>query len=81
MAKAHSGPDTAMALMADIEHLFGSLAPLLHHYGAPAVMVILTFESFGVPLPGESLLIGASVLAGRGELSLPLLILDAHDFG
>jgi membrane protein DedA with SNARE-associated domain len=63
--------------MAEFEHLLGSLAPLIHHYGAAAVTVILTFESLGVPLPGESLLIFSSFLAGRGELSLPLLILSA----
>jgi membrane protein DedA with SNARE-associated domain len=66
-----------MAFGVEIEHLFGNLEPFVHTYGAAAVMVILTFESLGAPLPGESLLILASVLAGRGELSLPLLMLSA----
>jgi membrane protein DedA with SNARE-associated domain len=64
-------------LIAEIEHLLGNLEPFVHEYGAAAVMVILTLESLGLPLPGESLLILASVLAGRGELSLPLLMLAA----
>jgi membrane protein DedA with SNARE-associated domain len=64
-------------LIAEIEHLLGNLEPFVREYGAAAVMVILTFESLGLPLPGESLLILASVLAGRGELSLPLLMLAA----
>jgi membrane protein DedA with SNARE-associated domain len=63
--------------MVEIEHLFGDLEPFVHEYGATAVLVILTFESLGAPLPGESLLIFASVLAGRGELSLPPLLLSA----
>jgi membrane protein DedA with SNARE-associated domain len=63
--------------MGGIEHFLGHFAPLIHEYGAAAVTVILTFESFGAPLPGESLLIFASVLAGRGQLSLPLLMLSA----
>jgi len=63
--------------MAGIEHLFGNLEPFIHTYGAAAVMVILTFESLGAPVPGESLLIFASVLAGRGELSLGPLMLAA----
>ena len=63
--------------MVGIEHLFGNLEPFVHDYGAAAVMVILTFESLGAPLPGESLLIFASVLAGRGELSLLPLMLSA----
>ena len=43
--------------MVEIEHLLGNLEPFVHAYGAAAVMVILTFESLGLPLPGESLLI------------------------
>lgn len=66
-----------MAIGLEIEHLLGNLEPLIHTYGAIVVFVILTFESLGAPLPGESLLILASVLAGRGELSLPLLMLSA----
>ncbi|MGH6823013.1 MAG: DedA family protein [Methylocella sp.] len=66
-----------MAVMAEVERLLGNLEPFVHAYGAAAVMAILTFESFGAPLPGESLLIVASVLAGRGELSLPPLMLGA----
>jgi membrane protein DedA with SNARE-associated domain len=66
-----------MAVMVGIEHLLGNLEPFVHAYGAAAVMVILTFESFGAPFPGESLLILASVLAGRGELSLVPLMLGA----
>ena len=63
--------------MGGIEHFLGDLEPFVRQYGAFAVTVILTFESLGVPLPGESLLVLASVLAGRGELSLPLLMLSA----
>src|SRR5580704_14615979 len=71
------GSDRTTAEMVEIEHLLGNLEPLVHAYGAAAVMVILTFESLGAPLPGESLLIFASVLAGRGELSLLPLMLGA----
>jgi membrane protein DedA with SNARE-associated domain len=42
-----------------------------------AVSLILAFESLGVPLPGETLLIFASVLAQRGEMSLPALLIFA----
>ncbi len=66
-----------MAFVVEIEHVLGNLEPFVHSYGAAAVMVILTFESLGLPLPGESVLILASVLAGRGELSLLPLMLGA----
>nr|WP_207199401.1 DedA family protein [Rhodoplanes elegans] len=58
-------------------HLAAALEPLIRDYGAGAVAVIILFESFGVPLPGETLLVFASVLAGRGELSLPTLMVGA----
>src|SRR5438874_13794255 len=66
-----------MAVTVEIEHLFGYLAPYVHEYGTAAVTVILTLESTGFPLPGESLLIFASVLAAKGEISLPVLMLSA----
>ena len=63
--------------MAEFGQLLGTLEPWIHHYGVAAVFVILTLESFGVPLPGESLLIAAAVMAGRGEMSFPGLVLSA----
>jgi membrane protein DedA with SNARE-associated domain len=63
--------------MAGIAHFLGDLEPFVREWGAIAVLIILTGESLGLPLPGESLLVLASVLAGRGELSLPLLMLSA----
>jgi len=66
-----------MAAPAGIEHLLGTLGPYVHTYGAAAVAAILTLESIGAPLPGESLLIFASVLAARGEISLPILMFSS----
>ena len=63
--------------MADIEQVINNLEPLIREYGVVAVTVVLTFESFGVPLPGESLLIVASVLAGRGDISFSSLLFFA----
>jgi hypothetical protein len=53
------------------------LESFVQHYGVFAVSLILTFESLGAPLPGETLLIFASVLAHRGEMSLPALLIFA----
>ncbi len=69
--------DKSKAAPADIEHLLGHLGPHIHSYGAAAVVIILTLESIGAPLPGESLLIFASVLSARGEISLPVLMLSS----
>jgi len=61
----------------DIGQLVAGLESFVRHYGAFAVMPILAIEAIGAPVPGESLLIFASILAGRGELSLPALLISA----
>jgi membrane protein DedA with SNARE-associated domain len=47
-----------------------SLAPLLDHWGYAAVAFLLFVEDFGVPAPGETVLIAASVYAGAGRLNI-----------
>jgi membrane protein DedA with SNARE-associated domain len=61
----------------EIGQLVADLEGFVRNYGAFAVMPILTIEALGAPVPGESLLIFASVLAGRGEMSLPSLLIFA----
>lgn len=51
----------------------GFLAPLgppLDHYGYLAVGALIMLEDFGVPAPGETVLIAAAVYAGTGRLSI-----------
>lgn len=60
--------------MEEIGQLVAGLESFVRHYGAFSVMPILAIEAIGAPVPGESLLIFASVLAGRGEMSLPALL-------
>lgn len=56
-----------------ITGLIGAVGPYVHEYGYAAVFVVLFLESFGVPLPGETMLVSAVLLASRGELQiLPL---------
>ncbi|MBV9557663.1 MAG: DedA family protein [Pseudolabrys sp.] len=57
--------------------MLASLEPWIAAYGVAVVFVVLTFESFGVPLPGESLLVVAAVMAGRGTISFPALLVAA----
>ena len=51
----------------DIGQLISDAEPLIRHYGVLVVTVVLTFESLGAPLPGESLgyLLGSAALAPR----------------
>ncbi|MEO8851564.1 MAG: DedA family protein [Allobranchiibius sp.] len=50
--------------------VFASLAPLLNHYGYLAVAGFVLLEDFGVPVPGETILIAAAVYAGAGQLNI-----------
>ncbi|MDQ8033262.1 DedA family protein [Bordetella genomosp. 1] len=43
-------------------------------YGAIVLFVCLYFESFGAPLPGESTVIAASILASQGLMHLPTVL-------
>ncbi|MFF7238086.1 VTT domain-containing protein [Streptomyces collinus] len=46
------------------------LAPLLDHYGYWAVGAVILVEDFGVPAPGETILLAAGVFAGAGRLNV-----------
>ncbi len=46
------------------------IEPYLRHYGVAALFVIVYLESLGAPLPGESAVIGASLLASGGQLPI-----------
>ncbi len=51
---------------------------LLHAYGNVVVGVVIALESIGLPLPGESLLIAAAVVAGTThDLNIVFVILFA----
>jgi membrane protein DedA with SNARE-associated domain len=47
-----------------------SLAGPLDHFGYWAILLFVMIEDFGVPVPGETILIAASVYAGTGRLNV-----------
>lgn len=49
-----------------VQHLHG----LLGTYGYLAIFVVVGMESAGVPMPGETILVAAAILAGQGALHL-----------
>jgi membrane protein DedA with SNARE-associated domain len=60
--------------LTDLHDALALVAPYLDRYGYAAVMVALLLESFGLPLPGETMLIAGAALAAEGGLRLaPLL--------
>jgi membrane protein DedA with SNARE-associated domain len=42
----------------------------LGHYGYWAILLLVLVEDFGIPLPGETILIAGAVYAGTGRLSV-----------
>jgi membrane protein DedA with SNARE-associated domain len=55
--------------------IFGDLQPVLQHYGYLAVGGFILLEDFGVPVPGEAILIAAAVFAGSGHMNIVAVIL------
>jgi membrane protein DedA with SNARE-associated domain len=69
----HPGPVSAQPLPGLLAHL----APVLDHYGYLAVGGFIALEDFGVPVPGETILIAAAVYAGAGRLNIIAIALVA----
>ena len=57
--------------------VFGDLQPVLEHYGYLAVGGFVLLEDFGVPVPGEAILIAAAIFAGSGHMNIALVIVVA----
>ena len=56
--------------MESLHHVPALVEHYIAHYGIAALAVIIFFESLGLPLPGESALIAASLAAVHGDLSI-----------
>ena len=57
--------------------VFSDVQPLLEHYGYLGVGGMLFLEDFGVPVPGEIMLIAAAVFAGAGQMNIAVVFLVA----
>ena len=54
--------------------MFASILSVAHNLGYPALVLLVMSESSGVPLPGETALITAAVLASQHRLQIALVI-------
>lgn len=54
----------------ELPGILHTLAPVLDHYGYLAVAGLVFLEDFGVPVPGETILVAAAVYAGAGRLNV-----------
>jgi membrane protein DedA with SNARE-associated domain len=50
------------------------MTSMVHHYGLVLLFLLIALESSGVPLPGETALVTAAVLASRGDLDITAVI-------
>jgi membrane protein DedA with SNARE-associated domain len=48
----------------------GALSSPLQHYGLWAIVALVFLEDFGIPVPGETILIAGAVYAGSGGLNI-----------
>ena len=55
---------------APLPGFLNSLAGPLDHFGLWAVLLFVMIEDFGIPVPGETIIIAASVYAGAGRLNV-----------
>ena len=53
------------------------MQPVLEHYGYLAVGGLVLLEDFGVPVPGEVMLIAAAVFAGSGNMNIAVVFVVA----
>lgn len=58
----------------NFESIMSVLEGYLQAHGPITVGIVVFFESFGAPLPGETMLVLSGALAARGELSLTGLL-------
>jgi membrane protein DedA with SNARE-associated domain len=62
----------------EVVAIFGiSLEHLVSTIGLPLLFVLVLLESAGIPLPGETALVTASVIAARGKLNIVEVIVVA----
>ncbi|VAW73788.1 hypothetical protein MNBD_GAMMA15-2 [hydrothermal vent metagenome] len=50
---------------------------MLVEYGLFVVFAVVMIEGFGIPAPGQSLLVAAALLSTRGQLDIRLLLVSA----
>lgn len=61
-------------MTAQLPGILQSLAPVLDRYGYAAVLALVGVEGFGIPAPGQTVLIAAGIYAGTGQLNVTLVL-------
>jgi membrane protein DedA with SNARE-associated domain len=72
-ALAHMAWILAAGAPQQLPGVLHSLEPTLNQFGYLAVLGLVLIEDFGVPVPGETILILAAIYAGTGRLNVVLV--------
>jgi len=67
---AHAAAALAGGPPPELPGFLGAVAGPLAHYGLWAILTLVFLEDFGVPVPGETILIAGSIYAGAGRLNV-----------
>lgn len=57
-----------------IDHYLTIAQPYLNDYGYAAIFALVLVESFGIPAPGESIIIAGAFLAARGQMNIVIML-------
>src|ERR1700754_168784 len=63
-------PCTPMPPQADLPGFLHGVAPILDRWGYLAVAAVIGVESFGIPAPGQTIMVAAAIYAGTGRLNI-----------
>jgi membrane protein DedA with SNARE-associated domain len=63
--------------MISFQHALTEAEPWLREYGYAALAFAVGIEGIGIPAPGETLLIGAALLAAHGDMNISLVLVTA----
>ncbi|MBL7257331.1 DedA family protein [Paractinoplanes lichenicola] len=59
-----------MPPQADLPGFLHGVAPILDRWGYYAIAGVIGVESFGVPAPGQTIMVAAAIYAGAGRMSI-----------
>lgn len=63
--------------MSFFQHYLDIAQPYLQHYGYLAVFAMVVVEGFGIPAPGQTLIIAGALLSTKGDMHIALLTIVA----
>lgn len=70
VATALGSTGLSSATHPELPGFLNSLAGPLEHYGLWAILLLVLIEDFGIPVPGETVLIAGAIFAGSGQLNI-----------